>query len=380
MVRGYGKMTKHTENKGQAAKLRGFPRKNRARVKTLVCRSLGKGGYPPLEAVEDFKNYLKALKRARDTIDSYVRSVTQFFAYMAGKGIHDVRAVTRPHLEQYQADLVEGGQYTTHSIHTKMRSLRRFYDYLEHTGKILMNPTSGFQLPKLEDRLPRDVLTPSEIKRLLDAPDTSNRKGVRDKAILEVMYSTGIRVGELCGLTIYDVDLNAGFIRINLGKGAKDRIVPLGHTAKKYLKEYLLHVRGYYTKRYRDSRQLFVGQRGKLTVCTVNNIVHRHTDKAGIAKTVTAHTLRHTCATHMLAGGADIIHVQHLLGHADVSTTQIYVRVAQRDVKNMHSKCHPCETEQTQETFKAPRKFRQDYALSPNRKKPGPKPGKRKNG
>lgn len=366
MVRGYYKMAESIENKAQSQKLRGFPRKDRARVRT----------YAPLEAVEDFKKYLKALKRARDTIDSYVRETTRFFAYMAAKGIHDVRAVTRPHLEQYQADLVEGGQYTTNSIHTKMRSLRRFYDYLEHSGKILINPTSGFQLPKLEDRLPRDVLTSSEIKRLLDAPDTSNRKGVRDKAILEVMYSTGIRVGELCGLTIYDVDLNAGFIRINLGKGAKDRIVPLGHTAKKYLKEYLLHVRGYYTKRYRDSRQLFVGQRAGLTTSAVNDIVHMYTDKAGINKNVSAHTLRHTCATHMLASGADIIHVQHLLGHADVSTTQIYVRVAQRDVKAMHGKCHPAESESFKETFKAPRKFRQDYMSSSRRKKPG----KKKNG
>jgi integrase/recombinase XerD len=284
----------------------------------------------------EFIAYLKALHRDPTTIAAYGREVGQFLQRLTEKNILDVRGVRRADLEAYQADLMTRGRYATNTVHVKMRSVRRFYDWLEKTGKILMNPTAGFRLPKLQDRLPRDVLTAVEVRRLLDAPDTSHRKGVRDKAMLEVFYSTGIRVGELCGLTIYDADLNNGFLRVNQGKGGKDRIVPLGHTAARYVKEYLRHVRGHFTRKKRDERALFVGRRGVgFTPSGIEDLVRQYAKTAKIEKRVTPHTLRHTCATHMLTSGADIVHVQRLLGHEDINTTQIYVRVARRDVKAM---------------------------------------------
>jgi integrase/recombinase XerD len=306
----------------------------------------------------EFIAYLKALHRDPTTIAAYGREVGQFLQRLTEKNIPDARGARRADLEAYQADLMTCGRYMTNTVHVKMRSVRRFYDWLEKTGKILLNPTAGFRLPKLQDRLPRDVLTAAEVRRLLDAPDTSHRKGVRDKAMLEVFYSTGIRVGELCGLTIYDADLNNGFLRVNQGKGGKDRIVPLGHTAARYVKEYLRHVRGHLTRKKRDERALFVGQRGGFTPSGIEGLVRRYAKAAQIEKRVTPHTLRHTCATHMLAGGADIVHVQHLLGHEDIGTTQIYARVARRDVKATHGRAHPREHDAAPGAFQPIRKFR----------------------
>ena len=290
----------------------------------------------------DFTAYLKALKRAHSTRLGYTRSVAIFLAWLDGR---DVRGIRRTDVQTYQAALVESGKYTTQSIHVFMRGVRRFYDWLDRNGKVLVNPTLGFQLPKLEDRLPRTILTKSEMRRLLDAPDTSRLDGIRNKAMLELFYSTGLRLAELCALTVYDVDLNSGFVRVNCGKGAKDRVVPMGHKATQYVKEYVRHVRGRFTQKRRDERALFVGkQSGKpINPLIVQRLIVHYAEAAGISKRVTPHVFRHTCATHMLADGADVVHVQHLLGHACIDTTQIYTRVAEREVKRTHGKTHPRE-------------------------------------
>lgn len=346
-------MSQHTDNETLAAEPFENAGKHRAR---------GGAREADTNLPAEFTAYLKALHRDPATIAAYGREVGRFLRRLTEKNIPDVRGVRRADLEAYQADLITSGQYATNTVHVKMRSVRRFYDWLEQTGRILMNPTTGFRLPKLDRRLPRDVLTAAEVRRLLDAPDTSHRKGVRDKAMLEVFYSTGVRVGELCGLTIYDADLNNGFLRVNEGKGRKDRVIPLGHTAARYVKEYLRHVRGHFTRKCRDVRALFVGKRGlAFTPSGIEVLVRQYAKAAAIGKHVTPHTLRHTCATHMLAGGADIVHVQRQLGHEDISTTQIYARVAQRDVKATHGKTHPREHDAAPQTFAPVRKFRPTY-------------------
>jgi integrase/recombinase XerD len=210
------------------------------------------------------------------------------------------------------------------------------------------------------------VLSPAEVKRLLNAPDTSNLHGIRNRAILEVLYSSGIRVGELCALTIYDVDLSAGFLRICHGvKGARDRLVPVGHTARRYLHEYLRNVRKVFAERYRDSRKLFIGYQGGLTVTAVQIIVRRTARDAGLEKRVTPHVLRHTCATHMILEGADIVQVQRILGHADLNSTQIYTRLAPVDAKREHRRSHPSEQQQVPRDFKPVRKLKPDYKKRP---------------
>jgi len=300
--------------------------------------------------LEEFTAYLKALKRSPSTLARYNRSVSLFLAWLDGRDPstgsgQDVRGIRRDELQTYQATLVESGKYTTSSIHVYMRGLRRFYDWLDRNGKVLVNPTLGFQLPKLEDRLPRTILTKSEMRRLLDAPDTSRLDGIRDKAILELFYSAGLRLAELCALTVYDVDLNSGFVRVNCGKGAKDRVVPMGHKATQYVKEYVRHVRGRFTQKRRDERALFIGKQSAnpINPQIVERLIVLYAEDAGISKRVTPHVFRHTCATHMLADGADVVHVQRLLGHTCIDTTQMYTRVAEREVKQTHGKTHPRE-------------------------------------
>lgn len=299
-------------------------------------------------AVDQFRGHMKVLKRSPATIHAYTYGLNPFFVFMDEKGVSDLRSVQRRHIEQYQAYLLECGTYTVNSVHVLMRAVRRFYDFLEATGKVLINPTDGLTAPELGDRLPRDVLTLTEIKKLLDAPDTSKPVGVKNKAILEVLYSTGIRVGELCALTIYDVDTRNGFLRVNLGKMKKDRVVPLGYKAQKYIAEYLGHVRGKQTIKNRDERALFINRNGNpVDRQNIQLLVKACARSVGITKTVTPHVLRHTCATHMVADGADIVHVQHLLGHESLDTTQIYTRVAQREVKQTHAQTHPREKDRS---------------------------------
>ena len=301
-------------------------------------------GHAREEFATGFQEYLRALKRAPATLTGYKHGLSRFFEWLDRRGLADLRAVRRADIQSWQAELVASGHYTTNSIHVLLRAARRFYDYLDRGGKVLVNPTLGMTFPKIEDRLPRAVLTPGEMRRLLDAPDTSRPDGIRDKAMIELLYSTGLRLAELCGLTVHDVDVHGGYVRVNHGKGGKDRVVPMGRKATQYAKEYLRHVRGRLTEKRRDERALFVGVMGKrINPIIVERLIRGYARSAGLTKRVTPHTFRHTCATHLLADGADVVHVQRLLGHAYIGTTQIYTRVAGRDVKQTHGRTHPRE-------------------------------------
>jgi len=295
----------------------------------------------PETAKAALRDYLTTLKRDKSTIKGYATNLNRFFAFLKQKGITDLRAVTRENIRDYQAEL-STATWTVHTTHAHLRAVRRLYEFLDDQGKILMNPTVGIQMPKLERSLPRNVLTRAEMRKLLDAPDTSLPAGIRDRTIMEVFYSTGIRLAELCHLTVHDVDLLNGYLRINSGKGCKDRVVPLGKKARKSLNEYMRHVRGFFTRTNRDERALFVSERQRgFSTTRVNQIVRHYARLARIRKQVSPHVFRHTCATHMLEGGADISMVQRLLGHVLLNTTQVYTRVAQPDVKKTHHKTHP---------------------------------------
>lgn len=336
-------MSQDPENTAVAAEPFGNAGKDHARggAREIAATVTG-GGREDLFA--EFRDYLRALKRAPATLSGYTLGLSRFFAWLDGRGFADLRAVRRDDIQAWQAELMASGRYTTNSVHVLLRSVRRFYDYLDRAGKVLVNPTLGMPFPKLEDRLPRAVLTPGEMRRLLNAPDTSRLDGIRDKAMLELLYSAGLRLAELCALTVYDVDVHGGYVRVNSGKGAKDRVVPMGHKATQYVKEYLRHVRGRLTEKRRDERALFVGVMGKrINPIIVERLIRDYARTAGLSKRVTPHTFRHTCATHLLADGADVVHVQRLLGHACIDTTQIYTRVAERDVKKTHGKTHPRE-------------------------------------
>jgi len=348
-------MSQDAENTAVAAEPLGNAGKDHAHAREarrLVAAKLpGEAGTMPDETgreklCADFREYLVALKRSPNTVFATMRPLTPFFAFLDGRGL-DLRAAALRDMEAYKIELQETGRYTAHSIDTYLRAVRRFYAWMERTGKVLVNPTDGLPFPRVKDALPRTVLTPTEMRKLLNAPDTSTPLGIRDKTMLEVFYSTGIRLAELCALTVYDVDVIAGYARVNAGKGNKDRVVPMGRKACDYLKDYLRHVRGRFTRNRRDERALFVGPKGrKIHFLIVERLIRGYARTAGIKKRVTPHALRHTCATHMIQGGADVSHVQRLLGHARLTSTQIYTRVAAQDVKATHALTHPRESDE----------------------------------
>lgn len=282
------------------------------------------------------------------TLRSERQSLDGFFRYLAQIGLADLREVTRQTVRDYQGWMMQSGRYSVCTVHVRMVALRRFFEHLEKTDAILLNPCHGLYLPKLERRLPRRVLTVSEARAVLNAPDTQTLKGIRDKAILELFYSTGIRSEEMAKLTVLDVDYKNGYLRVNQGKFAKDRVVPIGRKACDYLREYLRRVRAEWVKRnpdrLRDERALWLSPIrphqaiGKEAIALM---VRQTARLAGLAQAVSPHVWRHTCATHLVAGGSNIVHVQRLLGHRSVNTTQIYTRVSLPEVKQSYRKAHP---------------------------------------
>ncbi len=291
-------------------------------------------------------NFLEALKVRRfspATIKSRQASLAVFFGWLSGSGIADVRDVSRQTVRDYQLWL-QGRGYAVPTVQVHLQALRRFFEYLETTDVILVNPCAGIMLPKLASRLPKVVLTQGEARALLDAPDTQTKIGIRDKAVLEMFYSTGIRLAEMARLTIHDADYKNGFVRVTKGKGGKDRVVPLGRKACDYVREYLQKVRSEWSKANRDERALWLSSmqpHGPLKSQAIAVMVKLYGREAGIAKHVTPHVWRHTCATHLVTDGANIAYVQRLLGHRSLRTTQIYTRTTIAEIKATHAKAHP---------------------------------------
>lgn len=296
-----------------------------------------------------FIEHMKVRNYAKATLTGYSRYLKQFLDYLRANDITDLKRVTRDTLTAYQIKLIEfrdakGRPLTTSTVSIKIRAVKRFFEYLEESNHILINPAEHIKEPKKETRLPRVVLSEDEARKILDAPNLSMMTGIRDRTVLEVFYSTGIRLEELVNLTIFDCDLQGGMLRVNKGKMAKDRVVPLGKHAVKFLKEYITRVRPHHTRTNKTVRNLFVSQTGTpLSRQTIEKMVSACAKKAGIKKRVTPHVFRHTFATQLVKNGADIRAVQKMLGHSHLSVTHIYTRVAGVDVKKTHKESHPRE-------------------------------------
>jgi integrase/recombinase XerD len=291
------------------------------------------------------QNFVEAMKVRRAsprTVDIRDRAVLTFFKYLAEARLDDVREVTRQTVRDYQLWLQ--GRYSGATVLTYIMGLRRFFDHLEKTDVVLVNPCAGLLLPPQPNRLPKTVLTVAEAKAVLRVPDTQTPRGIRDRAILEMFYSTGLRIGELIALSVHDVDTQNGFVRVNKGKGGKDRVVPMGGTACRYVREYLREVRAKWAAENREERALWLIsyepyrpiQKQMITV-----MVREYGQAAGLAKPLTAHVWRHTCATHLVANDANLVYVQRLLGHKSLTTTQIYTRVAVPELRVTVKKKHP---------------------------------------
>ncbi len=297
---------------------------------------------PALDALRaSFLESLRVRRCAPATLATRAQSLAVLGAFLAGIGVADAREVTREHVAAFQCWLM-ARNYTDHTRRVHLAALRAFFAHLERTDAILVNPCADLVLPRIHTRLPRGVLTREEARRVLATPDVQTRAGLRDKAILEVFYSTGLRLAELARLTIFDVDHRHGFVRVNRGKGGKDRIVPLGATACECVREYLAQARAGWSQANKDDRALWLGSiapHGPIQAQAIQVMVRRYGQAAGVR--VTPHLWRHTCATHLVSNGASLAAVQRLLGHASLATTQLYTRVTIAEVKATHQRAHP---------------------------------------
>lgn len=318
----------------------------------------------------DFSKHLKVLNRSPATIKAYTGHVRLYLADQekTKTKTKDIKAVTRTDMETYVAtfyDREKNRKYSTGTICVKIRSLKRFFEYLEQSNIIFINPMEYILEPKQDKTIPRNILTKKEMAKLLDQPNLGTRTGIRDRTVLEVFYSTGIRLAELCNLTIYDADLQGKMLRINQGKGRKDRVVPLGRHAIRFLREYISKVRPHLTRKNRKSRTLFVNQLGHpLSKQVVSLMVRTSGRKAKLTKKVSAHILRHTFASMLVKNGANVVAVQKMLGHRALRTTQGYINGLGVDLKKAHSKSHPREKDKiSRKSIKAKiKRMRPEYA------------------
>jgi integrase/recombinase XerD len=294
------------------------------------------------EARENFIEALKVRRYAKATVAARDNALTIFFRFLGREKIGDVRAVTRETVHHYRLYLLgQDLSEATRSVY--LVSLRGFFAYLEETDAILMNPCAGLVVPKAANKLPRAILTPKQAQRLLSQPNVQTKTGLRDQAIMEVFYSTGLRLEEVAQLSIYDVDLRQGCVRVRRGKGGKDRLVPLGQRACAAVQAYLQHARLPWSKG-RAETALWLHRRAPHAPLKVPGIWHRlrhYARMAGIPAASQAHVWRHTCATHLVSRGANIAYVQRILGHRSLQTTQIYTRVAPREVRDTFRRAHP---------------------------------------
>ncbi len=275
---------------------------------------------------------------SENTQKSYASDLALFAGWLAKNQQKELPEIQGGDIEAYLA-LKFRQKASSRSSARLLASLRKFYLWLLRLGKIQHDPCAGIQSPQLGKPLPH-TLTESEVESLLAAPETGEPLGQRDRAMLELLYATGLRVTELVSLRLDQVNLRLGVVRVT-GKGSKDRLVPLGEEAESWLEAYLREGRRVILGA-RQSDDLFVTDRGgAMTRQAFWYLIKRHALTAGIRKHLSPHTLRHAFATHLLNHGADLRVVQMLLGHSDLSSTQIYTHVAQERLKELHARCHP---------------------------------------
>ena len=298
-----------------------------------------------MEYKKEFLDAQKAKGFKKDTLLLRNRGMNKFYDYMLSRKVYKADEVSPALLDEYKSHLFNlisrkyGRKLAIVTIRQYLDVIAKYYKFVSDNNFMLTNPASHLELPYEKRKAPQNVLSEQEIMTLLEIPDLTTDYGIRDRAILEVMYSTGVRQQEVVNLNVYDVDLIEGVIRINQGKGNKDRMLPLGKTAKYYLEKYLKEVRHKWVKEG-PVTALFLGKFQERLVC-IGTVFKRCFRGSNFPKRVTCHTFRHSCATHMLRAGANIRTVQEMLGHSSIDTTQLYTKVIPLDLKEAHRRCHP---------------------------------------
>jgi integrase/recombinase XerD len=296
----------------------------------------------PIAFAEPLEGFLAWLELERglsaNTLSAYTRDLVQCVGFLVELGLEDWLQVKSAHVAAWTASLSRAN-FARSSQARKLSALRMFAKYLVRENLRKDDMTELLGAPKLSRKLP-EVLTREEVERLLDAPARNTPYGLRDRAILELFYSSGLRVSELCGILLQSINLEEGYVRV-FGKGAKERIAPIGRAAVKSVQDYITGGRPYFIKA-RTGSELFLSQQGRaISRKMVWVLIKEHARRAGIKKTIKPHLLRHSFATHLLEGGADLRAIQEMLGHADISTTQIYTSVESQRLADEHALYHP---------------------------------------
>ena len=289
-----------------------------------------------------FQDYLIMLRVERNlsprTLEAYQRDLKHYLSFIVDKDIISLSNISQMHIREYIRSLNEKGLAAS-SIARIFSSIRSYHKFLSAENYVNENPTLILTSPKAPKKLPH-VLMEEEISAIINAVVETFQYSKRDKAIIEMLYSCGLRVSELCALSLNNLYLNDDMIRI-MGKGSKERLLPVGGRAKNFLNDYLIHCRPGIQKD-KGSSSVFLSRNGNpLTRAMINNILRKWSQVAGISKSVSPHTLRHSFATHLLEGGADLRFVQALLGHSDISTTQIYTHLDKHHLKEVYQTHHP---------------------------------------
>lgn len=290
-----------------------------------------------MEYLNGYERFLAEEKKASpNTLSSYLRDVRQYLNWLEEAGISPAQAV-HADVEAYTRSMTAHGKSAA-TVTRCQASLKSFYNWLIEIGQVGENPARGLTQTKVERKLPH-ILTSREVELFLEQPDPTDAKGCRDKAMLELLYATGIRVSELIGLDLENLNLSAGFIRC--ASRGKERIIPLYQAAVRALQNYLDRVRPQMVE-HPDEKALFVNMSGeRMSRQGFWKIIKHYQEKAGIQKDITPHALRHSFAAHLLENGADLHSIQEMLGHADISSTQIYTQLVSQKLKDVYNKAHP---------------------------------------
>ena len=291
------------------------------------------------QLLDSFLAYLAVEKGlSKNTLESYGRDVRKFALYLEENKVSSVQYIKYEIILDFLSHFKKQGFSDTTTVRTIV-SIKQFFKYLLVEKIIKEDPTSQIRTPRMKKSIP-GVISLEEVERILASPDESTPEGIRDTAMLEVLYATGVRVSELIGLKLNDVNFEMGFIVV-YGKGSKERIVPMGGQALEKLKPYMELSRPALLKT-KESKALFVTRRRKgMTRQGFWKLIKTHAINSGISKNISPHTLRHSFATHLLERGADLRSIQIMLGHSDISTTQIYTHVESERLKEIHKKYHP---------------------------------------
>lgn len=289
--------------------------------------------------LQAFCRYLDIdLGRSKNTIESYKRDLNKYLDFL-DQADYPLIEVTEEEIQEFLQHLYQE-DYAAGSTSRMISAIRQFYLYLLRQGLVETNPVDLIEGPKQAKRLPK-AISMDQVNQLMNAPDITTMQGIRDRAILEVMYATGLRVSELCDLKMNEIHLDLGFIQ-TLGKGDKERIVPMGDEAIYWLGKYLDEVRYSYLKHNKSNPYVFLTQRSSnFTRQGIWKAIGKYAKQVGISKKVSPHMLRHSFASHLLENGADLRLVQDLLGHADISTTQIYTHVTKHRLQEVYRKAFP---------------------------------------